>query len=52
VAIAATKSKILAWKNDQYPRGFPRAAFDAIHNPKAVAILQITATTRQTIPSQ
>jgi hypothetical protein len=50
--MAATKNKILAWKNDPYPTGFPRAAFDAIHNPKAVVILQITAMTKQTIPSQ
>ena len=49
--MVATRNKILAWMNDECPMGPPVAADDC-QDRKTFAIRQITAMTKQAIPSQ
>jgi len=50
--MVVTKNKILAWKNDKYQMVCPGVTVNGSKNPKAFTTLQITAMTKQVIPSQ
>jgi hypothetical protein len=50
--MVVTKNKILPWKNDKYQMVCPGVTLSGSQNPKALTALQITAMTKQAIPSQ
>jgi hypothetical protein len=51
-AMVAAKNNMLAWKNDKYQMVCPGVTANGSINPKAFTALQITAMTKQVIPSQ